>query len=266
MEIGVSFAAAVGNLRSGATEIEERLITDLLAAREAWNRKGLIDGAGLLEDRTVMANLHQLASVIREAGDLDDLQRRLVERRKVLRRLDTLLAAAGAPLVISHGSVVTISRSSAVEAVLIGAAERRWSGTVVVLDGTVSGCGPDQARRLADRGLEVRSLPDGALLDGLAGLEDPLVLVGADAVGPRRIVNAQGTRLLLEIARGRGFPALVVADSGKNAPEDLIDRLVTGTRRHEESGPGRSWPVFEVVPRELLTGRIDEGTGSAAAL
>ena len=265
MEINAAFAAAAEDRWSGATEIERRLVDGLLDLRPVWSRPGLLEGARRLVDDTVMANLHRLATVIRHASNLEELEYRLARRRAVLERLDRLLADSGTPFVLAHRSVVTISRSSAIEAVLAGAADRGWRGFVLVLDGTSSGRGPDQARRLADRGLEVRSLPDGALFAGLAGLEDPLVLVGADAIGPRRIVNAQGTRLLLEITGEQGFPAIVVADSGKDATEELIDRLVAGTRRHEESGPGRSWPVFEVVSRHLLTGRIDEGNDAGGA-
>ncbi len=206
-----------------------------------------------------MANLRHLAETLTAPSNLDEIENLLLQRQRVLDHLDQLLADAGAELVMSRSRVVTISRSSAVEAVLVGAFNRGWRGRVVVLDGTSSGCGPAQADRYSRVGLEVRSLPDGAMMEALAGaFGQMLALVGADAVGPRRIANAQGTALLLETASRRDIHTAIVADTGKDVGDRVVADLVEASRIEREAGPGRAWRVFEAFSRDLVRERVSE--------
>jgi translation initiation factor 2B subunit (eIF-2B alpha/beta/delta family) len=128
-----------------------------------------------------------------------------------------------------------------------------------VLDGTPTGRGPEQARRLSITGV-ARSLPDAAALDVLGG-SGKMVLVGADAVSPTRFVNSAGTTLLLELARARKMQRVLVADSGKEVNEDVLDEIVAALPRHRES-PDREWAVFEVIPLELVSARVTEKSRS----
>jgi len=79
----------------------------------------------LIEVNSSMANLMHLAANIKEFPEPDEIECRLVERLGVLDRLDELLAEGGFELVMAYSVVVTISRSSAVEAVLVGAFSSR---------------------------------------------------------------------------------------------------------------------------------------------
>jgi hypothetical protein len=79
---------------------------------------------------------------------------------------------------------------------------------------------------LVDRVLQVLAHPEGPSAPAVA-------LVGADAIGPRGLLNAVGTAEL--VAR---VPALVVATAVKLVPAAVFGRL---------GGPG-----FEVVPLEAL--------------
>ncbi len=259
MNLHSVFRNALHDRECGATDVERRLIEALLESRATWSREALIHGASLLRDRSSMANLVNLAAKLREVPDLDEVEHLLLQRQEILRNLDQRFSDGGFDVVMAYSVVVTISRSSAVEAVLVGAFSRGWSGRIVVLDGTSSGCGPAQAERYDSAGLEVRSLPDGAMMEAI---EEPsaqsLVLVGADAVGPRRIVNAQGTSLLLETASRRGIYTAVVADSGKDVGEDVITNLLEAGRIQRESGPARAWPVFEAFSRDLVRERLSE--------
>ena len=207
-----------------------------------------------------MANLRRLALEMQHADDLDAAQQRWTERLEALHTLGVRLVEHGAALVVACDVVVTISRSAAVRSLVEGVASRGWCGRVVVLDGTVSGRGRDQAAALYEAGLDVRSLPDGAMLEAF---DEPassgLIVVGADAVSSRRFVNAQGTRLLLEVGEALGVRRVVVADSGKDVREADLNAVLTGSRRHWEQGPGRQWPVFEAIPRRLVDHRVSEG-------
>ena len=259
MDLLAVFRTALADDRHGATDVERQLIGGLLQCRANWDSEVLLQGASLIGANSPMANLRHLAAKLNEVLDLDEVEHLLLERQGVLDRLDELLVDAGFELVVPHSKVVTISRSSAVEAVLVGAFNRGWRGRVIVLDGTSSGCGPAQADRYSRAGLEVRSLPDGAILEALEmPSEASLVLVGADAVGPRRIVNAQGTGLLLESALRRGIHTAVVADSGKDVGEGVINDLLKADRIHREAGPGRAWPVFEAFSCDLVRERVHQ--------
>jgi len=139
--------------------------------------------------------------------------------------------------------------------VVEGAWQRGWDGSVVVLDGTASGRGADQASRLRASG-PVVSRPDSA---ANRALEKPLavVVVGADAVGKQRFVNSAGTGDLLQAARCACVATVLVADSGKDIPEDVVDEITRLSPLHRE-GPGHEWPIFEAVALDLVTTRITE--------
>jgi hypothetical protein len=61
--------------------------------------------------------------------------------------------------------------------------------------------------------------------------------------------------MLLELARARMVERVLVADSGKDVSERVLDEIVAALPRRRE-GPDREWAVFEVVRLELVTTRI----------
>jgi len=246
------FRRAATDRRHGASEIEEALLRGLLASGGDWPRESLLSGARLLAGgQPAMANLHSLAA--RAAAPR--FRRFLEQRAGVLDTLPHRLAASGWPYLEESNSVGTISRSTAVAAVVEGAWDRGWRGSVVVLDGTVTGCGQDQARRLSASG-EAVSRPD-ATAPSCLDASGVVVLVGADAVGPRRFINAAGTTMLMELAADRGLQRVLAADSGKDVSEQVLDEIAEVLPRHSDS-PGREWPVFEVIPMNLVSTRITE--------
>jgi hypothetical protein len=101
--------------------------------------------------------------------------------------------------------------------------------------------------RLADHPGPVATVSHSSLVDRVLAQVDPagptvpvVGVVGADAVGPRAILNAVGTRELA--AR---LPTLVVATAIKLVPGEVFDRL---------AGPG-----FEVVPLAELAAVVVGG-------
>ena len=203
-----------------------------------------------------MANLRNLARELAR-GDLEKVHEWLSRRSVLLSELDERFTAAAWPLIEGAERLLTISRSSAVAAILVGAWRRGWRGETVVFDGSPAGGGVDQARRLAEGMGRVRSQPDSTMPGWLVG-NSVRVLVGADAVSPERLVNASGTGALVELAVSRSVDVVVVADSGKDLPDEEIDELLASGPTAAEGNTGRRWPIFEAVPMNLVSTRICE--------
>ena len=255
-EILELFQVAADDREHGALEIERRLIRGLLDAGVRLRLDSLHHGLKTLaEGQPAMANLRAMAAWMAAVESPASCLSRLERRAAVLEELADRFAANAWPLVESSQIVVTISRSSAVAAVLEGAWRRGWGGSVVVLDGTASGRGADQARRLEVSG-PVVSRPDAEAAVALAQ-PSVVVLVGADAVGKQRFVNSAGTGDLLARARRADIATVLVADSGKDVAEGDVDEILRLSPVYRES-PDRQWPLFEAVPLDLVTTRITE--------
>jgi methylthioribose-1-phosphate isomerase len=95
-----------------------------------------------------------------------------------------------------------------------------------------------------------------------------IVLVGADRVSPRLVVNKIGTRLISLSARDANVPLYCLADTSKFVPERLPIQRKPDPPSFEvwpDHPPGISVinPYFEEVPIELFTGIVTEN-GSIA--
>jgi len=250
------FQRAAADREHGALEIERNLIRDLLAIEGRLGLESLHRGFKLLaEGQPAMANLRAMAGWMAAIESPASCASRLARRAAVLEELPDRFAANAWPYIREFDTVVTLSRSSAVGAALEGAWARGWGGSVVVLDGTASGHGADQARRLAISGQAI-SRPDADVNEWLAA-DSAGVLIGADAVGKRRFVNSAGTRELLELARQRLVETILVADTGKDVEDDLLDEILGLSPLYRES-PDREWPIFEAIPLELVAVRVTE--------
>lgn len=255
------FERAANDRQRGATEIERDLLLKLLYALPLAGDESrkLREGTALLRaGQPCMANLLRLARCIERDCRDEKLHQVLEARLATLLQLGSLLGRNAASTLSSAGTLVTISRSAAVFAAINGVVREGWEGRVFVLDGSPSGRGEEQAQRLGKLGLEVRSLPDAAMLEAFDEASvGMIVLSGADAVGSRRIVNSQGTQLLMEVAAARGVRRVLIADSGKDLREKEIDGVLAASPFKKEA-PGRSWPIFEACPIELFNERIRE--------
>lgn len=251
------FDRAANDRRHGAGEIELRLIAGLLDPSCGFTALDLVSGAErLLEGQPAMANLRNLARELAR-GDVASAVDWLERRWRLLSELDERFAAAAWPFVEGAGRLLSISRSSAVAAVLEGAWRRGWRGETVVFDGRATGGGVAQAAALAERMGRVRAQPDSTMAGWFAG-DDVRVVVGADAISPERLVNVGGTRNLLELASVHEVPVIVIADSGKDLPDDEIDGLLAAGPEMIDDRTQRRWPIFESAPLELVTTRIRE--------
>ena len=256
-ELDLLFDAAASDRRCGAASVEIRLIDGLMRARRSWTTDDLVRGAAKLRvGQPAMANLRALARRLTE-NDPVIVELRLTERLAALHELDERLAANSWTLIEGCRRVLSLSRSSAVAAVLHGAWDRGWRGETVIFDGSRTGRGRDQARILAETLGGVHSQPDATMPGWLEG-ESNLVLIGADAVSPARLVNACGTVALLELAAARSVPVTVIADTGKDLADPEIDEILASGPTAVDDEPGRRWRVFEAAPFHLVTNRIHE--------
>ena len=252
------FRSAAADRLRGAAAIEVALVRDLVSVEDRWRRGEILEGAEvLLQGQPAMANLRNLA-VRAGTADLVDFSRWLAGRLRVLERLPELLAANAWPMIEASSTLVTISRSSAVTAVVEGARSRGWSGAVAVLDGSIPGCGGEQTRILSENG-EAMWYPETALRSVIER-DGVIVVVGADAVGPVTFINASGTGALVVAARDRGSPRLVVADTGKDVREADVDAILgvqTSDAPFDVEVLG-----FERVRNSLISARISETRAS----
>ncbi len=218
------FRRAALDRERGASEIEDGLVRGLLALSTRLDSGALVAGARLLaEGQPAMANLRSLAA--RAAAPA--FRRFLEQRAGVLDELPHRLAANAWPHIEGASTVVTISRSRTVAAVVEVARERGWGGSVVIQEGAVT---------------------PPSCLDASA----VVVLVGADAIGPRRFINAAGTTMLMELAAARGVERVLAADSGKDVSEDILDDIANSLALHRER------PAFEAIPMSLVSQRVHE--------
>lgn len=161
------------------------------------------------------------------------------------------LARRAAPLLPREGDVLTLSSSSTVlGTLLLDPTARR--GKVVVLESRPVREGRDAARALGRAGVPVLFAVDAAV--GTLVAECACVLLGADSIGDRGVVNKIGSLAAVLAARHAGVPVLFVADGTKilppGFPQYLADDRPTGQVWHAPSGV-RVWNrYFEAVPLE----------------
>jgi hypothetical protein len=198
---------AAGDRRRGATEIARRALAGLLEI--AGDRELLaVAATALVEGQPAMAPIWHLANAARSddpATALADLRERL--DREATAAVEVAVAWLRNWRRRRPGAVATVSHSSLVDAVL-----ERLGPQAAAAAGLNQGAAPGRGR----------------------GGEPGVALVGADAIGPKALLNAAGTRLLA--AR---VPTLVVSTPLKLVPASVFARLAA--------------PGFEAVPLDLVT-------------
>lgn len=260
--------AAADILRRGAEDAEAggadelRDLLDRLAVR-------------ILDAQPAMAPLFHLgARVLRAAEGSEDLsavRRHAVEAavrfRQDLERSADEVARFAVEILPEAGRVVTLSASSTVAAALTAAARRGGGLEVVCLESRPMSEGRDMARRLADAGVPVIHAVDAAAWS--LTRTSAAVLVGADSVGDRGVVNKIGSRALAAAARATGVPFHVFVDRTKLLPPGF-PQPVGGDRPDEEvwkSPAGiRVWNrYFEYVETDLVESFVvEDGVLSSA--
>jgi translation initiation factor 2B subunit (eIF-2B alpha/beta/delta family) len=187
---------------SGSSELARAAARLLAAARRAGLGSRDLErlGARLVQAHPTMAAVWNVV----HAADAERLIRQI-------RRHTRLAARHARRLLPPGGLIVTISYSATVIEALRGSSAR-----VIVARSLPGGEGERTAERLKANGLWAAVMPDAAMGQWAAAAD--AVLLGADAVTPRGIVNKVGSRLLALAARAERVPCYVVADGSKLAP------------------------------------------------
>ncbi len=225
---------------SGSSELARTAARLLAAARQAGLRGGDLErlAARLARAHPTMAAVWNVL----HAPDAERLARHMGRQaRRAARHARQLLP--------SGGLVVTISYSATVIEALRGSSCR-----VIVAQSLPGGEGERTAERLNANGRWAAVMPDATMGQWIAAAD--AVLLGADAVTPRGIVNKVGSRLLALAARAERVPCYVVADGSKLAPvASGFPRLLLG--------PGA---LFEYVEWSLISRLITERGGLSSRL
>lgn len=268
--------------RSGAAELLGRsveLFDRLEAERNEFAtvsqaRRAVLEATlGLLRSQPCMATLINLASrVISAASSAIDSDEVLKHCAKASRefndacRCAVTAAARHTSTSIADGTtVLTHSRSSTILQGLAAARAMGKNFNVFVTESRPMMEGLKLAEELAGQDMRVTLIADAGVASVMQQVG--LVLVGADLITPRTVVNKIGTRLIALAARERSVPIYVVADYSK-----LINLLPHNLPAEPKREPGELWSdapsnvmvmnrYFEETPLESFNGIIsEEGT------
>ncbi len=240
-------------------------------------RKMLVSlSIAILEAQPAMAPLVALTSGILNAFDatlsLEEARKRVLETSGAFREglaEDARRSAERAGEEVREGSrILTLSYSSTVALALEGWGPEKGV-LVTCLESRPAAEGRQLAARLARRGMPVTFAVDAAA--GTLVQDTDLVLLGADSLGDRGIVNKIGSLPLALAARESGIPLLVVLDHTKLLPPGFPQGV-------EDDRPGEDvwrspagvevWNrFFEFIPTRLATKIImDESALPPAAV
>ena len=275
--VDAAIQAVAEDRMSGASAIARKAL-DAMMALVADGRSGSSEGLALAarrlsEAQPTMAIVHNVATLFaRLVGEGMDPRE---VRAQIQQELDTAqerIARTFLKVAGSHLSVVTLSDSSAVRAVLALLEEKKRLDVVYVLESRPLLEGRTLAKALADLGVHVQLLADAAGLGCLA--HAVLVLVGADAVlRDGSVINKIGTYGLALAARDHGRPFHVACETLKfDARHDAGSWPGAVSRGREEVWAEAPPEIevanryFELTPARLITTILTERGGYAPDL
>jgi len=190
-----------GDRTSGASELARRAVHLLTRAQQSG-----VPARGLEALRRRLARAHPTMAAVWNAAHAPNPQQFLRGMQIGWRRV----ARAARRLLPRSGTIITCSYSATVLEALRGSQAR-----VVVAESRPGGEGARTVRRLRTGGTTATVIPDAAV--GQWAVTAEAVILGADAVTPRGVINKVGSRLLALAAKAERTPCYVVADTSKFA-------------------------------------------------
>jgi translation initiation factor eIF-2B subunit delta len=243
-----AIAEIAADNRSGAAQIAERAADILLrragtgeaASPDAFRQELLTTGWALIRAQPIMAPLVNLVNAV--LWKLEEREHHSELRLAVAQATDefkrqirqhALRVAEGALGLIPDGStIITLAHSGTVEQALLHArrAGRRFS--VICLESRPACEGREAAAALANAEIPVTLVVDAAAVAMVESAQ--LVLVGADLLSNRGVINKIGTRALALAAQANGIPFYMLCGGEKFLP--------LGYHAPEQ----QDWPAAEV--------------------
>ena len=264
--------------RSGAAEILKRAgeIFSSLAASKAtatgidkdYARRLLIETCvRVVRAQPRMAVVARLASQVASTatGADDVLAAAALSARDFIDKVDRAIASAtsSAAQLIKEGSIVlTHSRSSTVLAALKKARDEGRTFSVIATESRPQFEGRQLAAALASPGINVVFVADAAAALEMSRAD--FVLLGADAITPRFLVNKIGTRMIALAARELKLPVYALSDTSKLINADMFSGAEGDLHSGDElwSAPPNGVVIvnryFEPTPLRYFTKFITE--------
>ena len=190
------------------------------------------------------------------------LQQTLAAFRRDLRRSTEALCQQALAVLPPQSTVLTYSNSATVVAALRYAHARGRVRRVLLSESRPAYDGRPQTLALLEHGIAVEYSIDMALFERLP--EADVVLVGADAVFPDRLINKLGTHALAQLAQLRGVPFYSLSATSKFLPAAAATLWRIVDHPGEEVWPGAptnlsiSNRYFDATPLTLLSGIVSE--------
>lgn len=217
----------------------------------------------LLDDACRYAGLRA-----KEAAGVAELKRDVVERGNgILKRMDEdkkRLAEYGAQLIPQGALVITHCHSSTVTGILMKAQKIGRDMRVVALETRPRYQGRITASELAEAGVDVTLVVDGAM--NMHMKKADIVLVGADSISSRGdLINKVGTSTLAHIARMHDVSFYSAAELLKYSSRTIYGELEKIEERdHDEVWNRRPRnvkignPAFDVTSGKYVSGYVTE--------
>lgn len=261
---------------SGATSLAQRAASIVLLSTDPQFDIPDSDLSGILTDLAhaviraqptiaPVLNLgNRILQTVRQQESGPDLRTRTRNLAgAIINQLDTSntrIALQAQPLIENGMVVLTHSNSSAVRKTLLQAKDSGSSFSVVCTESRPMREGIELARDLARHSIPATLIADAAMTSMLP--ETDLVLVGADSVSLRGLVNKIGTRGLALSAGHMKLPIYALCGSEKFIPEGFV--VIEKAKAPEELLPEMVPDVsvrnvyFDSTPLEYLTGVVTE--------
>lgn len=288
--MGSSFSDILRSLsveqRFGAAQIAE-LAADVLRKRaetgeasspDAFRHEILRTGWDIIRANPAMAPLINLVSAVLWKLEQAETPRELrdavtnvtAEFKRQLRQQAIHVAEGALPLIEDNATLITLSISTTVQYALMHAQRAGRRFNVICAESRPACEGRQMAQALSASGIAVQLVVDAAAVAKVPQAQ--LVLVGADSLSPRGLVNKVGTFALASVAHGANVPFYTLCGSSKLLP----------TGFHTPKQP--DWPLsevwetpapqlllenhyFDTTPLEYINGIVTErGTLPAAAI
>ncbi|MGE5567981.1 MAG: translation initiation factor eIF-2B [Rhodospirillales bacterium] len=246
------------NRTSGAADLTAEAAEALVLAAEIAPHTVEEAARAIAAAQPLMAPLVNLGRAVSAAEDPRAAAREFVSR---MREAAPRVAENGARLIRSGESVLTHSYSSAVLEAFRAAHAAGTRFRAVCTESRPLCEGATLAARLAGEGIETVLIPDAAAASLLR--ECALVLVGADAVSTRGVVNKIGTALIAMAAAALHVPVYALCSSEKMLPPDYeLPPEPAKDPREILAEPVPNLAVrnyyFEWTPIEYITGIVTE--------
>jgi translation initiation factor 2B subunit (eIF-2B alpha/beta/delta family) len=227
-----AIAAIASNNRLGAAElaakgaeiISQHAQTHSARERETFKREFLSVGKQLIQAQPTMAPLVNLVNdvlwVLDSSEPFPITRQRIVEVasnfKHRLHIAEMAIAESVLPLIPEQAIIMTISRSSTVQAALLHARRTRRRFEVICAEARPECEGRMMAAELARHGIKVSLAVDTLVLSMVPRAK--LILVGADHLDEQGLINKIGTYALTVVAKAHNIPVYALCGSNKFLP------------------------------------------------